>query len=324
MKTSSDFLAQLRSELQHLSPAEREDILAEISTHIEDGVDDPNLNMQLGDPIVLAEQMQSQQWKMRLKSIFWFILPIIWIFAATIGYGISENRGLGSFLDKLLGIESSLVSGSLILLWGIIKILGLGLGALWMRKTKQTRLLQNWWFSGFLYYIFSYIHSYGLEFEETHLGLDQGIITTIGLSIILLVMSFRTSKKWAHQQSDGFMSILGFMPLFLFLPSEFLRQEDVWTSAFLWGGDFMFPLTFATFSIWGFSAFGVSNRSKQWLYFILGLMLFSMGTIVKWWPPLWLVMLSLQGICLPLIVGLWLDYHNGRLRAPSPLKEIAS
>jgi hypothetical protein len=53
-------------------------------------------------------------------------------------------------------------------------------------------------------------------------------------------------------------------------------------------------------------------------------MLFSMGTIVKWWPPLWLVMLSLQGICLPLIVGLWLDYHNGRLRAPSPLKEIAS
>lgn len=295
------YLSRLRKRLTRISRWKQEDIFAEIESHIEDGLQDPEMGVtekerrerimsELGRSNEMADGMNSihrqHNWLDVLLGPFVFI--ITWPLASLVLHATGDNYRLLSFF--MLPLYFSMV---------------------FVARHRRSSLLEGWWLS---WTFLSLLSSLWLALFLTR-GLMRLSSVLWGV-LLLLALSLLVRRIW-QSRGDGLLVALSIQPITLsfatvtlltihrgILPKNISGYLENGLTLVIYGATLAFVLV-------------MSRRPRRWASLMAGMLVYAAvaAAAIGWYRPGNIasfaasIAMLLTGLFLPIFVGLCVEYR---------------
>jgi len=280
------YLHELKQELRDLPEGVQSDLLAEVQTHIEDGLEDETLVdktavqhtillRELGSPAELVRNLHWSNWKRNGRNAALAIIPLL------------PLNPLSVAIDRHLGVAHS----STVLSYAIRFIVCLGMVLL--ARHLHSRLLTGWWLSNTLATVFfAFLHS--VSWPNSWLPGTFWWLSPLVLA--MLVGGFYGRFLWQNRH-DGLTITLTLTPFMwqaidafsirplVLVPGHDWRQ--FWTGALVMNVWFLIVL----------AAFLYPGRRQRWQILSALFAVCTLGSMALWLPSgsagIWFLLLPI-------------------------------
>ncbi len=303
MKTIHSYLIQLQKDLNALSAAERADILAEIKSHIDDGLQDPQMGQTPGErEAKLMAEMGSP---------------------SDMGNGFSHIHRSHTWLDVVLAlipavvifVSKALVTGSTMdMLLGWLVVLPIYLGMIYLSLHRKSLMLLGWWLAWTILYA-SQTLMISTDSGESLFRVTQNVkwVTTAGYIVLLLGSLYYFGRKLWVWQHDGLLVAFSLQPIIWSVVSFAMGVVSIKLSSPTALGEYLHLFTLVEGPLYVFMVVLVmspASRRIRWYALILSALGYTASILTIWdsIPPVFIV-LSVLIVAAPIIGGLTLDYR---------------
>ncbi len=298
MNDIEKYKQQLAHELRDLNESERDDILAEIQTHIEDGLADEQFQkatavnfsrmlQELGSPATLAQNLRYANWKQNLRNALLALLPLLLL------------NSLTYLIHTYLDLTPATVALPYILNFLIC------LGLILLAQRLRSKLLVGWWLAQTMAVTFS-LFSFSLSSWVVNWPPGEASVFWKIIPVLLVVLFGGLYGRflWQHR-SDGLVitpSLIPFMwAMIYFMSVSALMIETDYLMRTIWTTYFSVVALTAV----ALSAFMLPNRLHRWLVLFVVTSFYAVSAFVVWLPDpnavFWLFLF------LPFILGFGLE-----------------
>lgn len=303
MKTTHSYLIQLQKDLNALSVAERADILAEIKSHIDDGLQDPQMGQtprereaklmaELGSPSDMGNGFSHTHYSHTWLDVVLALVPAVVIF-------VSKALVTGSTMDMLLG-------------W--LVVLPIYLGMIYLSLRRKSLMLLGWWLAWTVLYA-SQSLMISTDSGETLFKVTKNIkwVATAGYTVLLLGLLYYFGRKLWAWRHDGLLVAFSLQPIIWSVVSFAMGVVSIKLSSPTALGEYLHFFTLVEGPLYVFMVVLVmspASRRIRWYALILSALGYA-ATILAIWdsiPPIFTV-LSVLTVAAPIIGGLTLDYR---------------
>jgi hypothetical protein len=300
------YLTQLQESLNSFNPAKRDDILAEIQNHIEDGLQDPGLGpseeervqkmkVELGSPLEMAAGFHRSSWSNRWLDFLLALVPLLVIF-------------LIRFLTIIALDFYNLANPGNALQIPLLAIMPLYLGMIFVAQRRQSPVLILWWLSLTVVYS-SNAALIGFAAEMP--------MWMLAMSVPLLVGGGLFGYKLWQFRHNGLLLAFALLPIMLPVADRlwgilYIRTltPEVY-GEHLW--NVMLTNNFFQLSLVAF-LFLSPQRAIRWSGLVVNTMVYLIIITMIWQPLPWFNVAALYWplMAFPIILGLILEYHHAR------------
>lgn len=273
MNEIEKYLHELKKELRDLPEAMQVDLLAEVQTHIEDGLEDENvvdvtavhhttLLRELGSPAELVRNLHWRSWKRNGRDAALAVIPLL------------PLNPLSNAIDNYFGLTPASTVSSYLFRFLVC------FGMVLLARRLRSRLLEGWWLSFTLSTVFSaFLHS--VSWPNSWL---PGTIWWLSpLILVLLAGGFYGRFLWQNRY-DGLIistTLLPFMwgeiSIFTIRPLA-LMQGYQWRQ--MWSG----ALVSVVFLLIVLTTFVYPGRVQRWLLLFALYAICTIGSVAIWQP----------------------------------------
>ena len=303
MKTTNTYLVQLQKYLNGLSAKARADILAEIESHIDEGLQDPDMGRtvkereeklmaELGSPSDMGNGFNHTHYRHRWLDVVLALVPAVVIF-------VGKALITGATMDMLLG-------------W--LAVLPIYLGMLYLSLRRQSLMLLGWWLAWtILYTTQSWMIS--TDSGENLFNVTKNVkwIITAGYSALLLGSLYYFGRKLWEWRHNGLLVGFSLQPIIWKLVSFALGVITIRLTTPAAFGEFAYLLGVIEAPLYVFMVVLVMSpmsRRLRWYALILSALGCAVTNLVIWQsvPSIFSVLGTLT-IAASIIGGLILDYR---------------
>jgi hypothetical protein len=301
------YLNQLQKSLNSFNPAKRDDILAEIQSHIEDGLQDPGLGYskeervqkmkaELGSPLEMADGFHRSSWSNRWLDFLLALVPLLVIF-------------LVRFLTIIALDFYNLASPVNALQIPLLGIMPLYFGMIFIAQRRQSLALNLWWLS------LTVVHLSNAALVG--FAVETPIWWMLAISVPLLISwGLFGYKLWQFRHS-GLLLAFALLPIMLPLADRLWGILFRWTltpevyGEHLWNA--MLVNNFFHLSLVAF-LFLSPQRAMRWLGLVFSTIVYLILIIVIWQPLPWFNVATFYWplMAFPIVLGLILEYRHTR------------
>lgn len=293
------YLHDLKKELRDLPEAIQADLLAEVQTHIDDGLEDETLVditavhqatllRELGSPAELVRNLHWRNWRRNGHDAALAMIPLL------------PLNPLSVAIDNYFGLTPATTVTSYLIRFLVC------FGMILLARHLRSRLLEGWWLSYSLSTAFNaFMHSVSWP----NSWLPGTIWWLMPLILVLWVGGFYGRFLWKNRY-DGLTISLALMPfmwgainIFTIRPLA-LMQGYVWRE--MWSGGLV---TIAWFLI-VLTTFIYPGRFQRWLLLFAWYAICTIGSVAIWLPNpnagMWF------SLALPFLLGLGIELAANR------------
>ncbi|MBK8902328.1 MAG: hypothetical protein IPM53_14165 [Anaerolineaceae bacterium] len=299
MNEIEKYLHELKIELRDLPEAMQSDVLAEVQTHIEDGLEDEalveatavphtTLLRELGSPAELVRNLHWRNWKRNGRDAALALIPLLlWNPLSLAITAYLSATSLATVLDYAL--------------WFI--------GCLAMVIIAQrlhARLLTGWWLSNTLGAIFSaFFHSVSWPF----LWLPGPNWPLLLLALVIVTGGFYGRFLWKNRY-DGLTISITLMPFMWGAISIFSIRPLALISGYEWRHMWSGALVSVAWFLIVLTTFVFPGRLRRWLLLFAWYAICTFGSVAIWLPNpnagMWFL------LALPFLLGLGIELAANR------------
>ena len=309
MNQVKSYLAELRRKLEGVPEQEREEILAEIETHLEEGladgrfqVDAKALRQEMGSTSELANRLMSANNRYGVKMFLLFLLPFLFVEGSAYWLELFEFQ-----VGSMPGDHQT---------WWVLWNIVLGLiviGQFLWSWRKRSVMLAFWWTSFFVSLIAAPLLASWMR------GYPSGILAG-GIVFAIVVLLVWLWLAW-QARFDSLLLLFGSLPLLLGL-----LKQNFWSDQINLVINFELPISAALVEplvrvlLWSGVVASYFFLKKRWLRWVgIGSVilayLFSTAVFFSTLDQRWLlfapqlIMLWCAVIAVLLLIGIGLDKH---------------
>lgn len=297
MNEIEKYLLELKKEVRDLPKPMQEDVLIEVQTHIEDGLEDEEskertghdaLLRELGSPTELVRNLHWANWKRNGRNAAFAIIPLLLL------------NPLSAALDRYVETNSS----STILHFAIQFMICLGM--ILLAQYLQSRLLVGWWVANTFGTIWSaFTHSIILPFN----WLPEGVWQLALLALVILVGGFY-GRFLYQNRFDGLTVSTTLLPFMWGAIEIFSIRPLVIMQGFVWRQMWSGALISVAWILIVLITFVYPGRMQRWLLLFACYAICSVGSVAIWLPNpnagIWLFLM------LPFLLGLGIELASNR------------
>ncbi len=301
------YFEQLQKDLDPFSPSERDDIVAEIQCHVEEGLHDTRMGLseaerikklksELGSPTRMAEGLYNAHWRNRWLEILLALVPLAVIFLAHLGVVV-----VLAYRDPT-GIENQLCIAGLV-------IMPIYLGMIFIGRRRKSSMLTVWWLSWTIVYLSNTVF--------IAVGTESPVWMFVILGAALLFSLGLFGRKLWQSRKNGLLIAFATLPIMLWLAKWLLRIVYLMTNApsfrLLYGErqwqisliDIPFYIAIVVF------IFLLSRQQRRWLSLIAGVVIYVLAATFIWQPlPLLYIAIYWLVLSVSIAIGLTLEYRR--------------
>lgn len=302
MNDFNTYLTQLQNALKGFTPAERDEIMAEIRSHIEDGLDDPVMGLskeerikkvtdELGSPLELGNGLQESKWSHRWINFLLALVPLLVIYLIRFGTIIVISQLNKADPESVLLIPLFIITPT----YFVMVFIG---------QRRRSLVLMLWWLS--LTAVFS--------INAVLMGAVIGVpVWMLAIWTVCLISGsgLLGYTLWLHRQK-GLLLAFALIPIMLQLADKLLGiysvghlspeqyGEHIWQA--LWLNNLLF-LSIVAFM------FLFPQRHVRWLGLMMSSGIYLLAVFIVWQSlPALILYGSLAS--LPIIIGILVEYHH--------------
>lgn len=285
MNEFESYLRQLAWELRDLPEDERAEIVAEMRTHIEAGMEDksvddtavspPTLKAELGSPAELAQNLRGSNWKRNVINASLALIPLL----------------LLNPLNTEIHIQWG-YSWQTIVVTSVINIL-ICLGMVVLAYWRRSKLLTGWWLA----------HTAGALFATY----TMPIVTPFNLewSLLVVILLFTVSGFYGRflwqNRLDGITITISLIPLLWGMIYLMALRAVTFVIGHWWQDIYTVVISTMALIFVPLIGFLVANRYRQWILLSICCILCTVVIVALWLPNpnaiFWLLLLT------PLMLG---------------------
>lgn len=299
MNEIEKYLNELKKELRDLPEAMQADVLAEVQTHIEDGLEDETLVdktavqhttllRELGSPAELVRNLHWRNWKLNARDAALAIIPLL------------PLNPLSVAIDNYLGMTPPALGLSYLMRFLVC------FGMVLLARRLRSKLLEGWWLSFTLSTVFSvFLHSV----SWSNSWLPGPGWQLLPVASVVIVGGFYGRFLWQNRY-DGLTISTTLMPFMWSAINLFSIRPLVLMQGYVWRQMWSGALVSVAFFLIVLTTFVYPGRWQRWLLLFAWYAICAVGSVAIWLPNpnagIWFLLM------LPFLLGLGIELTANR------------